>query len=56
MKIQYSQDPEPLGTIGPLRLIKSHLNDTFLTVNGDLISDLNVRDFVNFHRNCHPRL
>ena len=50
MKIQYSQEPEPLGTIGPLRLIKVHLKDTFLTVNGDLISDLNLRDFVNYHR------
>jgi NDP-sugar pyrophosphorylase family protein len=50
MKIKYSQEPEPLGTIGPLRLIKSHLNDTFLTINGDLISDLNLREFVKFHR------
>jgi mannose-1-phosphate guanylyltransferase len=50
MKIQYNQEPEPLGTIGPLRLIKGHLKDTFLTVNGDLISDLHLRDFINFHR------
>jgi mannose-1-phosphate guanylyltransferase len=50
MKIEYSQEPEPLGTIGPLRLIKSHLNEPFITVNGDLITDLNLRDFTNFHR------
>ncbi len=50
-KIEYNQEPEPLGTIGPLRLIKSHLNDTFITVNGDLISNLNLHDFINFHRN-----
>jgi NDP-sugar pyrophosphorylase family protein len=50
MKIEYSQEPEPLGTIGPLRLIKKHLKDTFLTINGDIISDLNLRDFLEFHR------
>jgi len=51
MKIEYNQEPEPRGTIGPLRLIKSHLKETFLTVNGDLISDLNLHDFIKFHRN-----
>jgi NDP-mannose synthase len=50
MKIEYSQEPEPLGTIGPLRLIKDHLKETFLTVNGDIISDLDLRDFIRFHR------
>src|SRR4030042_335557 len=50
MKIEYSQEPEPLGTIGPLRIIKQHLKDTFLTVNGDLISDLNLREFIKFHK------
>jgi NDP-mannose synthase len=50
MTIQYSQEPEPRGTIGPLRLIKNHLQETFLTVNGDLISDLNLHDFISYHR------
>jgi mannose-1-phosphate guanylyltransferase len=50
MKIAYSQEPEPLGTIGPLRLIKNHLKETFLTINGDIISDLSLRDFIQFHR------
>ena len=50
MKIGYSQEPEPLGTIGALRLIKSHLNETFITINGDVISDLSLRDFIQYHR------
>ena len=50
MKIEYSQEPEPLGTIGPLKLIESHLNGTFLTINGDIISDLNLHNFIEFHR------
>ena len=50
IEIVYSQEPEPLGTIGPLRLIKKQLNETFLTINGDLITDLNLRAFIDFHR------
>lgn len=50
MKIDYSQEPGPLGTIGALRLIKERLSKTFLTINGDIISDLNLREFINFHR------
>jgi mannose-1-phosphate guanylyltransferase len=50
MKIEYSQEPEPLGTIDALRLIQDKLNDTFLTINGDIISDMNLREFVCFHK------
>ena len=50
MEITYSQEPEPLGTIGPLRLLKNQLTETFLTLNGDLITDLNVREIKAYHQ------
>lgn len=50
MRIDYSQEPCPLGTIGALKLIQDRLKDTFLTVNGDVISDMNLRQFVNYHK------
>ena len=50
LEIEYSQETEPLGTIGPLWLIKNQLNETFITVNGDVISDLNLWEFINYHR------
>ncbi|MGC9964498.1 MAG: sugar phosphate nucleotidyltransferase [Syntrophobacteraceae bacterium] len=50
MQIVYSEEPEPLGTIGPLLLIREHLHETFLVLNGDLITDLNLRQFIAFHR------
>jgi len=50
MDISFSQEPEPLGTLGALGLIRSELNETFLTVNGDLITDLNLRDFTAYHK------
>jgi NDP-mannose synthase len=49
-EIVYSQEPEPLGTIGPLRLIASQLTETFLVLNGDLITDLDLRAFMELHQ------
>jgi mannose-1-phosphate guanylyltransferase len=39
-----------LGTVGALRLLKKELKETFLTVNGDLICDLDLGDFCSFHK------
>lgn len=49
MDISFSHEPEPLGTIGALRLLDKHLTSTFLTVNGDLITDLDLGEFIDFH-------
>ncbi len=52
MNIEYCEEKEPLGTVGPLSLLgKEKLQETFLMLNGDLITDLNLRDFVVCHRN-----
>jgi NDP-mannose synthase len=45
VRIDYSLEDEPLGTMGPLRLI-SDLPDHFLVMNGDVLTDL---DFAGFH-------
>ncbi len=50
MDISYSEEPEPLGTIGPLLLLREELRETFLVLNGDLITDLDLRRFIAFHR------
>jgi NDP-mannose synthase len=50
MDIVFSEEPEPLGTVGALRLLDKELKDTFLTVNGDLICDLDLGDFCSFHK------
>ncbi len=47
--IDYSQEEEPLGTAGPLAQIRG-LEETFLTMNGDLLTDLDFRTMVEFHR------
>lgn len=48
--IHYSQEHEPLGTIGPLHQIREQLDETFLVLNGDLLTDLDVYKFCDFHK------
>ena len=46
--IDYSLEDHPLGTMGPLRLIKD-LPAHFLVMNGDILTDLNYSDFYDDH-------
>ncbi len=50
MKIEYSIEPEPLGTVGALTLLKEQLTETFYVMNGDLLTDLDLHAFRDFHR------
>lgn len=50
LRIVYTQELEPLGTIGPLALLRGKLNSTFLVLNGDVLTDLSLNAFVSCHR------
>jgi mannose-1-phosphate guanylyltransferase len=50
MKIHYTEEREPLGTIGPLSLLRDRLDDTFLVINGDIVTDLSLNAFLACHR------
>lgn len=43
-------EEEPLGTGGAIRNVRRHLDDTFFCFNGDIISSLDLRDLLSFHR------
>jgi NDP-mannose synthase len=49
LTINYSHEETPLGTIGPLRLIEN-LDDTFLVMNGDILTDLDYRKLIESHK------
>ena len=49
VQIDYSFESEPLGTAGPLALIDG-LDETFLVMNADVLTDLNYRTLVDYHR------
>lgn len=50
LTIDYSREDKPLGTAGPLKLIKN-IDDDFLVMNGDVLCDLSYLDMYTFHRN-----
>ncbi len=49
--IRYVSEPEPLGTAGPLHLVAAEagLHDTFLMLNGDVLTDLDLTSLINAH-------
>lgn len=49
VKIDYSFEHEPLGTVGPLTLVED-LPDTFLVANGDLLTDIDFSAMMEFHK------
>jgi NDP-sugar pyrophosphorylase family protein len=46
--VDYSLEAEPLGTMGPLRLIED-LPDHLLVMNGDVLTDLDYAEFFDWH-------
>lgn len=50
--LRYSVEPEPLDTAGAIRFAAdaAGIDDTFLVVNGDVLTDLDVSALVRFHR------
>ena len=56
LRIRYTEEPEPLGTVGALSLLREELDSTFLVLNGDLLTDLNLHAFADFHRQSSQAL
>lgn len=44
VNLQISKEDIPLGTAGPLLLLKEKFNEPFLVMNGDILSLINFRD------------
>lgn len=49
VNIDYSLESTPMGTSGPLALIKN-LDETFLVMNGDVLTNVNFSEALRFHR------
>ena len=48
ISIEYSLEDQPLGTMGPLKLI-NNLPDHFLVMNGDILTDIVFAEFFDHH-------
>ncbi|MDD1653436.1 MAG: NTP transferase domain-containing protein [Methanomicrobiales archaeon] len=49
LTLRCSHEAEPRGTIGPLHLIPD-LRETFMVMNGDILTDLDYRQLIEAHR------
>jgi NDP-sugar pyrophosphorylase family protein len=55
LKIRYSLEEKPLGTVGALSLV-NNLDDNFLVMNGDILSNINFSDLMIFIKKTKKRL
>lgn len=49
-RIVCSIEPKPVGSAGAVKFNERYLDETFLLLNGDILTDLDYADLVRFHR------
>ena len=50
VNIEYSVEESPLGTAGSVRLASGKLDETFVVISGDALTDVDLSNIVAFHR------
>ncbi len=50
VKIEYLRENLPLGTAGALSLLEKKPKETFIVVNGDIITNIDYTHLINFHK------
>lgn len=50
VNITYVEEKEEMGTAGGLSLARDQLKEPFLMFNGDVLSNIDLADFISFHR------
>lgn len=50
MNIQYSVEDVPLGTAGSVKNAQEFLDETFIVISGDAITDFDLKQIIDFHR------
>ena len=48
VRIRYSRETKPLGTCGPLSLLRGDLDTPFILVNGDILTTIDFRRFYDY--------
>ena len=49
VKIEYLKESTPLGTAGALSLLDQPPKEAFIVTNGDVLTDINYGDMIDFH-------
>jgi len=48
--ILFSVEKEPAGTAGSVKMVSNFIDDTFIVGSGDILSDFNISEILDFHR------
>lgn len=51
VKIEYFIEDTPLGTAGSVKNAESFLDDTFVVISGDALTDINITEAIEYHKN-----
>jgi len=49
-KIHVVDEPEPRGTGGAVKNVEKYLDDTFFVINSDIISSIDLKEYLDFYR------
>src|SRR5919204_6174927 len=50
LPVTYSVEETPLGTGGSVRQVLDHLDDTFMVISGDALTDIDLGAVMRFHK------
>jgi mannose-1-phosphate guanylyltransferase / phosphomannomutase len=50
VNINYSIEEVPLGTAGSVKLAEAKLDEPFIVISGDALTDFNLSEIINFHK------
>jgi len=49
VRIKYFTERVPLGTAGSVKNAEKHLDETFIVMSGDALTDINIQEVIDFH-------
>ncbi len=55
VRLSYTIEDTPLGTAGAVKNAEKYLDKTFLVLNGDIFTDLDITAMIGFHRERKAR-
>jgi NDP-sugar pyrophosphorylase family protein len=56
VKITLSKEDKPLGTAGPIKLVGEELTESFIVMNGDILTTLDFNKMMQVHKKAKAKL
>ena len=53
LRIHYSVEETPLGTAGSVKNAQAHLDETFMVISGDALTDFNLTKLIEYHKSVN---